>query len=308
MNGLIESFLEMTRAERGAADNTVLAYTRDLQDFEHFLTSRNRSFENAQVADLRAYLADLAQNGLAVRTQSRRLSALREFYKFLYTEKIRKDNPTEVLDSPKSGRPLPKYLSEDEVARLIDAVKKLPDYKQARMRALTEIAYDSGLRVSELVALPLSVANAKENVMTVRGKGGKDRIVPLTEIAKRAIRDWLSLRELSLPGGRTSKWLFPAQNKEGHLTRFAFYQELKQLALTAGILPSRVSPHVLRHSFASHLIAHDADLRSVQQMLGHSDISTTQIYTHILDDRLKKTVEKSHPLTDENFLSEILKK
>lgn len=308
MNGLIESFLEMTRAERGAADNTVLAYTRDLQDFEHFLTSRNRSFENAQVADFRAYLADLAQNGLAVRTQSRRLSALREFYKFLYTEKIRKDNPTEVLDSPKSGRPLPKYLSEDEVARLIDAVKKLPDYKQARMRALTEIAYDSGLRVSELVALPLSVANAKENVMTVRGKGGKDRIVPLTEIAKRAIRDWLSLRELSLPGGRTSKWLFPAQNKEGHLTRFAFYQELKQLALTAGILPSRVSPHVLRHSFASHLIAHDADLRSVQQMLGHSDISTTQIYTHILDDRLKKTVEKSHPLTDENFLSEILKK
>lgn len=308
MNGLIESFLEMTRAERGAADNTVLAYTRDLQDFEHFLTSRNRSFENAQVADLRAYLADLAQNGLAVRTQSRRLSALREFYKFLYTEKIRKDNPTEVLDSPKSGRPLPKYLSEDEVARLIDALKKLPDYKQARMRALTEIAYDSGLRVSELVALPLSVANAKENVMTVRGKGGKDRIVPLTEIAKRAIRDWLSLRELSLPGGRTSKWLFPAQNKEGHLTRFAFYQELKQLALTAGILPSRVSPHVLRHSFASHLIAHDADLRSVQQMLGHSDISTTQIYTHILDDRLKKTVEKSHPLTDENFLSEILKK
>lgn len=298
----------MTRAERGAADNTVLAYTRDLQDFEHFLTSRNRSFENAQVADFRAYLADLAQNGLAVRTQSRRLSALREFYKFLYTEKIRKDNPTEVLDSPKSGRPLPKYLSEDEVARLIDAVKKLPDYKQARMRALTEIAYDSGLRVSELVALPLSVANAKENVMTVRGKGGKDRIVPLTEIAKRAIRDWLSLRELSLPGGRTSKWLFPAQNKEGHLTRFAFYQELKQLALTAGILPSRVSPHVLRHSFASHLIAHDADLRSVQQMLGHSDISTTQIYTHILDDRLKKTVEKSHPLTDENFLSEILKK
>ena len=308
MNGLIESFLEMTRAERGAANNTVLAYTRDLQDFERFLTSRNRSFENAQVADFRAYLADLAQNGLAVRTQSRRLSALREFYKFLYTEKIRKDNPTEVLDSPKSGRPLPKYLSEAEVARLIDAVKKLPDFQQARMRALTEIAYDSGLRVSELVALPLSVANARENVMTVRGKGGKDRIVPLTDIAKRAIRDWLSMRELSLPGGRTSKWLFPAQNREGHLTRFAFYQELKQLALSAGILPSRVSPHVLRHSFASHLIAHDADLRSVQQMLGHSDISTTQIYTHILDDRLKKTVEKSHPLTDENFLSEILKK
>lgn len=308
MNGLIESFLEMVRAERGAANNTVLAYTRDLRDFESFLTARNRSFENAQIADFRAYLANLTENGLAVRTQSRRLSALREFYKFLYTEKIRQDNPTEALDSPKSGRPLPKYLSETEVARLIDAVKKLPDCQQARMRALTEIAYDSGLRVSELVALPLSVANVKENVITVRGKGGKDRIVPLTEIAKRAIGDWLSARELYLPNGRPSKWLFPAPNKEGHLTRFAFYRELKQLALTAGILPSRVSPHVLRHSFASHLIAHDADLRSVQQMLGHSDISTTQIYTHILDDRLKKTVEKSHPLTDENFLSEILKK
>ena len=308
MNGLIESFLEMVRAERGAANNTVLAYTRDLRDFESFLTVRNRSFENAQIADFRAYLASLTENGLAVRTQSRRLSALREFYKFLYTEKIRQDNPTEALDSPKSGRPLPKYLSETEVARLIDAVKKLPDCQQARMRALTEIAYDAGLRVSELVALPLSVANVKENVITVRGKGGKDRIVPLTEIAKRAIRDWLSARELYLPNGRPSKWLFPAPNKEGHLTRFAFYRELKQLALTAGILPSRVSPHVLRHSFASHLIAHDADLRSVQQMLGHSDISTTQIYTHILDDRLKKTVEKSHPLTDENFLSEILKK
>ena len=298
----------MAQAERGAAKNTVLAYTRDLQDFESFLAARRKTFENAALSDFRAYLAALTVNGSAVRTQSRRLSALREFYKFLYTEKIRKDNPTEALDSPKLGRPLPKYLSEAEVARLIDAVNKLPAYQRERMRALTEIAYDSGLRVSELVGLPVSVANLKENVMTVRGKGGKDRIVPLTDIAKRAIQDWLGMRELHLPHGRTSKWLFPAQNKEGHLSRFAFYQELKQLAAAAGILPSRVSPHVLRHSFASHLIAHDADLRSVQQMLGHSDISTTQIYTHILDDRLKKTVEKSHPLTDENFLSEILKK
>lgn len=308
MNGLILSFLEMAQAERGAAKNTVLAYTRDLRDFEDFLTARQKSFETAQPADFKAYLANLTENGFAVRTQSRRLSALREFYKFLYSEKIRKDNPTDCLDSPKLGRPLPKYLSEAEIARLIDALKQLPDYQQSRMRALTEIAYASGLRVSELVGLPLSVANASGNTVAVCGKGGKDRLVPLTDIAKRAVQDWLSMRELHLPNGRTSKWLFPAQNKEGHLSRFAFYQELKQLALAAGILPSRVSPHVLRHSFASHLVAHDADLRSVQQMLGHSDIATTQIYTHILDDRLKKTVEKSHPLTDENFLSEILKK
>lgn len=308
MNNLIAAFLEMLQAERGAAKNTTLAYTRDLRDFESFLTGRGRTFVSAELPDFRAYLANLAENGLSVRTQSRRLSALREFYKFLFTEKIRKDNPPEALDSPKLGRPLPKYLSEAEVARLIDAVKKLPAYQQSRMRALTEVAYASGLRVSELVGLPLSVANLKDNTMAVRGKGGKDRLVPLTAVAKRAIADWLSMRELHLPKGRPSKWLFPAPNKEGHLSRFAFYQELKQLALAAGILPSRVSPHVLRHSFASHLVAHDADLRSVQQMLGHSDIATTQIYTHILDDRLKKTIEKSHPLTDENFLTEILKK
>lgn len=305
---LIAAFMETITAERGAAKNTIAAYTRDLEDCGEFLDSCRRTFENAEIPDLRAYLAFLAQNGMSVKTQARRLSALREFYKYLYTEKIRADNPTDALDSPRIGRSLPKYLSEEEINRLFDAVSNIKPEKAVRMKALLEILYASGLRVSELVSLPASTANVRENFLIVRGKGSKDRMVPLTDAAKQALRDWIPEREKTLPKGRESRWLFPSRSKTGHLTREGFFEELKTLAVAAGIPAERVSPHVIRHSFASHLIAHDADLRTVQQMLGHANIATTQIYTHILDDRLKNTVEKNHPLADPEFFSQTLKK
>lgn len=308
MNNLIAAFTEMLTAERGAAMNTIQAYVRDLEDCEIFLGTRRRLFVNADIPDLRAYLAHVTAEGLSSRTQARRLSALREFYKYLYTEKIRKDNPTDALDSPRLGRSLPKYLSEAEIKALLDAVSELSPPKSAMMKALMEVLYASGMRVSELVCLPYSVASAKEYYIVIRGKGDKDRMVPLTDVAKQAIHDWLPVREIVLPKGRYSRWLFPSTGKTGHLTRAGFFNDLKELAGIAGVDPIRVSPHVIRHSFASHLVAHDADLRTVQQMLGHSDISTTQIYTHILDERLKNTVEKNHPLAELNFLSETLKK
>ncbi len=305
---LIAAFMETITAERGAAENTIAAYTRDLENCGEFLDSGRRTFENAQVSDLRAYLAFLAENGMSVKTQARRLSALREFYKYLYTEKIRTDNPTDVLDSPKTGRSLPKYLSEEEINRLFDAIPAMSPKKALRMKALLEILYASGLRVSELVSLPASTANVRENFLIVRGKGSKDRMVPLTDAAKQALHEWIPERERTLPKGRESRWLFPSRSKTGHLTREGFFEELKSLATAAGIPAERVSPHVIRHSFASHLIAHDADLRTVQQMLGHANIATTQIYTHILDDRLKNAVEKNHPLADPEFFSQTSKK
>ncbi|MCQ2914622.1 MAG: site-specific tyrosine recombinase XerD [Alphaproteobacteria bacterium] len=305
----LDSFLEMMQAEHGAVQNTIDAYRRDLENLSDFLNNKKKNFVNAQISDLRDYLELQTKNGYSIRTQSRRLSAIREFYKFLYTEKIRKDNPSDVLDSPKKGRVLPKYLSEEEVSNLIQATDKLPnDFKKIRMRALLEILYASGMRVSELLNLPVSVANLKDNSLLIRGKGSKDRLVPLTDIAKKSIKEWIPIREMHLPHGRTSKWLFPAFGKLGHLDRTVFFRELKAVAVLANIDPNKVSPHVLRHSFASHLIQHDADLRSVQVMLGHSDISTTQIYTHVLDDRLKEAVKKAHPLVNENFFEDLLKK
>ena len=308
-NELIAAFTETMTAERGSSGNTIAAYTRDLKDFGVFLDSRCLTFESAGISDLRAYMVATAQKGMAEKTQARRLSALREFYKYLYTEKIRKDNPSEALDAPRLKRALPKYLSEDEINRLFDAVSLISSKNKAvRMRALLEILYASGLRVSELVTLPANVANIKENFLIVRGKGSKDRMVPLTDAARQALRDWIPERERTLPKGRASRWLFPSTGKAGHLTRESFFLELKELAILADIPPERVSPHVIRHSFASHLVAHDADLRTVQQMLGHADIATTQIYTHILDNRLKNSVEKSHPMADPNFFRNFLKK
>ena len=272
---LIAAFMETITAERGAAENTIAAYTRDLENCGEFLDSGRRTFENAQVSDLRAYLAFLAENGMSVKTQARRLSALREFYKYLYTEKIRTDNPTDVLDSPKTGRSLPKYLSEEEINRLFDAIPAMSPKKALRMKALLEILYASGLRVSELVSLPASTVNVRENFLIVRGKGSKDRMVPLTDAAKQALHEWIPERERTLPKGRESRWLFPSRSKTGHLTREGFFEELKSLATAAGIPAERVSPHVIRHSFASHLIAHDAEFAAqhfsdfvVRQMLG----------------------------------------
>ena len=306
--GLIIAFAETMIAERGASKNTVLAYTRDLKHYGTFLDSKRRTFENASIEDMRSYLAFLLDQNMASKTQARRLSTLREFYRFLFTEKIRPDNPTDGLSSPKIAKSLPKYLSESEINALFQAITALPEKKAVRMKALLEILYASGLRVSELVSLPANIAHVKENFFIVRGKGDKDRLVPLTDIAKKALHDWLPVREETLPKGRNSRWLFPSWGKTGHLTREDFFLELKQLARLADIDEKRVSPHVIRHCFASHLIDHNADLRTVQQMLGHASISTTQIYTHILNNRLKNTVEKAHPLADPDFFNQTLKK
>lgn len=301
----IENFLEMLIAERGAAPNTIESYRRDLNDFAGFLGRRKLAPEEATTDRIRQYLKQLSGAGMAASTSARRLSALRQFYKFLHSEQVRNDDPTIPIDSPKLGRPLPKYLSEDEVERLLSATKTFEGTEALRMGALLEIIYATGLRVSELVGLPLSAVSRDYFFLIVKGKGGKERMVPLSDPAIEAIKAWIPARADYMPGQnldtavrkKAERSLFPSRGKDGHLTRARFGQLLKDLAVTAGIDPRKVSPHVLRHSFASHLLAHGADLRSLQQMLGHSDIATTQIYTHVLDERLKSLVEKSHPLS-----------
>ena len=293
MSKYIEAFLEVIVAERGASPRTVASYRRDLEDFTAFLKNKGCSLEKAKETDVSSYMEMIVKNGLAARTQARRLSALREFYRFLYSEGIRKDLPTELVDGPKIGISLPKYLSEEEVVRLIETAAE----KDIRMGTLLEVLYASGMRVSELVGLPLTAVLKESSVIEITGKGGKQRLVPLNKKAQKAINAWLMVRESFLKPGRVSKWLFPSVGLEGHLTRDGFFKKLKKIASKADIDPSRVSPHVFRHSFASHLIAHEADLRSVQQMLGHADIATTQIYTHVMEDRLKKLVSSKHPLS-----------
>lgn len=288
----IDAFLDVMVAERGASVRTIAAYGKDLTDLNGFLSARGIDLRKATRTDLEEYLHSIVKAGLSAKTQGRRLSALREFYRYLYSEDLIKKNPADYLQSPKIGQSLPKYLTEDEVKRLIDKA----DENDVRMKTMLEVLYASGMRVSELVGLTVLAVTKDNKTITITGKGNKERIVPLNEPAAVALNEWLIHRELSLKRGRVSKWLFPSSGKEGHLTRDGFFKALKKIALAADIDPERVSPHVLRHSFASHLVAHDADLRSVQKMLGHADIATTQIYTHILQDRLKKTVENSHPL------------
>ena len=288
----IESFLEMMSAERGAADNTQDAYRRDLEDFEGFMAARGGAAHLADTAALRDYMGALKRRGMAARTAARRLSALRQFHKFLFSEGVRTDDPALVLDSPRLGQPLPKCLSEDEVTALLDAAHAKTGETGARLTTLLELLYATGLRVSELVCLPYSAVARDQPVLIVRGKGGKERMIPLGEPARQALRDWCALRQ-----PKQSKWLFPGGGESGHYTRDALTKALDELAVAAGVLPSKVSPHVLRHSFASHLLAHGADLRSVQQMLGHADIATTQIYTHLLDEGLKALVSQKHPLS-----------
>lgn len=291
-NKYIDSFLEVMIAERGASKLTIAAYGRDLADLNAFLSVRTTDIRKAKRSDLEEYLHTMVKNALSAKTQSRRLSAIREFYRYLFSEDLIKKNPADYLESPKLGKSLPKYLTENEINALIMTAEK----KDMRMKTLLEILYASGLRVSELVSLTVLAVTKDNKTITVVGKGNKERIVPLNEPAAVALNSWLNEREFSLKKGRVSKWLFPSRGKEGHLTRDGFFKALKNIAIEAGIDIHKVSPHVFRHSFASHLIAHDADLRSVQKMLGHADIATTEIYTHILEDRLKKTVEKSHPL------------
>jgi len=291
----VDAFLEMMAAERGAARLTIAAYQNDLDDFAAFTAQRGGAPERASVEDLRSYLARLARAGLSSRTSARRLSVLRQFHKFLLLEGVRPDDPTIQLDAPRLGRPLPKILGAAEVAALIAAAERRAGPEGLRLRCLLELLYATGLRVSELVTLP--TARLREaRFLLVRGKGGKERLVPLSDPARAALADYLEARGDFLAEGATSPFLFPSRGAEGHLTRRRCGQLLKELAVAAGIDPARVSPHVLRHAFASHLLDGGADLRSLQQMLGHADIATTQIYTHVQGERLRTLVETHHPL------------
>jgi integrase/recombinase XerD len=300
-------FLDMLAAERGAGRNTLEAYTRDLDDLAHHLADTGTTVAAATTADLRAYLATLARRGFMASSVARRLSAVRQLFRFLYAEGHRRDDPAAVIEGPKRGRPLPKVLSIGEVDRLLasahgaaaDAARSEAErLRGLRLACLLEVLYATGLRVSELIALPASAARRDERMLVVRGKGGKERLVPLNDAAKRAMRAYLDrLAEMDRDTG--SKWLFPSFGESGHLTRQHAARELKALAAAAGISAERISPHVLRHAFASHLLQNGADLRIVQTLLGHADISTTQIYTHVLDERLKSMVRDLHPLGED---------
>jgi integrase/recombinase XerD len=296
-------FLDMLMAERGAAAHTIDAYTRDISDFLAFLAAKKSSAAKASADDVRAYLESLAGKGLAPTSRARKLSAIRQFFRFLLGEGLRADDPTSAIDSPKLGRPLPKILSLSEVETLIETAKLAcdtsaegaPRRRALRLYALLETLYASGLRVSELIALPRNVLAADDRVLTITGKGGRERLVPLNEAARGALAAHLVALEDD-EGLAASSWLFPTGDGRQHITRQRLGQELKGLALAANLDPARVSPHVLRHAFASHLLERGADLRTVQQLLGHADISTTQIYTHVIEERLRRLVEQHHPL------------
>jgi len=283
----VEAFLEMLAAERGAARNTLEAYTADLGDAAGFAAKRGVALAAQDAPTLRAYLGGLHDAGLSARTAARRLSALRQFHKFLVREGFRADDPTDLLESPRLPQSLPKYLSEAEVDGLLAAAELRPEAQADRMRAALEILYATGLRVSELLALPRTALAGDAALLLVRGKGGRERVVPLSDAAREAVQPLLAAK---------GRWLFPGRDPRRALTRQGFALGLKLVALDAGLNPARVSPHVLRHSFASHMLARGADLRSLQLLLGHADISTTQIYTHVLAERLQKLVEAHHPL------------
>jgi integrase/recombinase XerD len=308
---LIDLFLDMLAAEQGAGGNTLDAYRRDLSDFSAFLMQSGSSFVIAETQVLRDYLADLDRRGFKPSSAARKLSAMRHLFRFLLNERIRNDDPAAILSGPKRGRSLPKVLSIADVDRLLARAKVLADAPEAsalqRLRALRqycllEVLYATGLRVSELVTLPLSAARRDARMIVVRGKGNKERLVPLNEASRQAMADYLAAVEMQkqekAKNAAAGKWLFPSFGESGHLTRQHFARELKELAAAAGLAPRLVSPHVLRHAFASHLLHNGADLRIVQTLLGHTDISTTQIYTHVVEERLKSLVRDLHPLAD----------
>ena len=295
----IAYFLDMMAAERGASLNTIDSYRRDLEDAQIFL--KKTALTEASTKDLRDYLYNLHKRHMAPRTVARRLSSLRQFYGFLVLEKSRNDDPTTTLDAPKNTKPLPKILSEEDVLKLIDAAQQWTGPEGRRMEAMLEILYASGVRVSELISLPIRAFAREKSFIIVKGKGSKERMVPLNRSALTAVQKYSEVRNAFLGKSVKDKippspWLFPSSGAQGHMTRQRFGQLLKELCVKAGLEPSKVSPHVLRHAFATHLLNHGADLLSVQKMLGHADISTTQIYTHVADGRKKALVEKNHPL------------
>ncbi len=298
----ISAFLEAQAAERDAARNTLLAYGRDLSDFAGWIERRGGALAAAGQEEIEAYLAACDAEGLAKSTRARRLSAIRQFYRFAYEEGWRGDNPAIRLTGPGKSKHLPKTLSEAEVGALLDAARtrgRAAD--RIRNTCLFELLYATGMRVTELVSLPVSAARGDPRMILVRGKGGKERMVPLSPPARTALAAWLGKRDAAeeiacAEGARPSPHLFPSRGKAGHMTRVRFHGLVKELAGAAGIDPGKVSPHTIRHAFATHLLAHGADLRSIQTLLGHADVSTTEIYTHVLDARLRALVEEHHPL------------
>lgn len=301
---LIDSFLEAMQAERGASVHTVEAYRRDLEALQGYLVAKKQSFLSAQSCHLQEWVAAMGNSSMAASTIARKSSAARQLYQFLLSENEREDNPTLGLELPRQKRSLPKYLTEDEVERLFDEAAKDNSPSGVRMQAMLEILYATGMRVSELVALKMAALQLKEskklsfdnNILIIKGKGGKERVVPLTSVCINLINKYLKIRHCFL-NSKNEKFLFCASSKEGHLTRQRFGQLLKELGVKAGINPAAISPHVMRHCFATHLLNHGADLRVVQELLGHSDISTTQIYTHVLSERMRKLVTDHHPLS-----------
>lgn len=304
----IDAFLDMLVAERGASANTLGAYRLDLDDLALFLAGRGVGVDAAASEDLRAWLADLTGRGFASTSIARKLSAARQFHRFLQSERVRTDDPTLVLEGPRRARGLPKVLSIDEMERMLATARALAADPEAgsrrrlaaaRLVALVEVAYASGLRVSELVSLPASATRGDKRMLVVRGKGGKERLVPLSEPARAALVAFVEVARGAGLEPDDSPWAFPTNAASGHLTRQQFGRDLKDLAIAAGLPPSRVSPHVLRHAFASHLLSGGADLRVVQVLLGHADVATTEIYTHVMDERLTSLVRDAHPLMDD---------
>jgi len=299
----VEAFLEMMAVERDASPHTLSAYARDLADAEASLGKGG--LITADETAIETWFASLSVRGLSAATAARRRSAVRQFYRFALGEGWRQDDPSRRLDAPKQGRPLPKTLSREEVERLLAAAGKDDSAGAVRMLALVELAYASGLRVSELLALKVEAVRRDPAWLIVRGKGGKERLAPLNTAAREAVKVWLEIRDAKSANGRPKKgpdspWLFPSTAAEGHLTPRRFAQQLDQAAIDAGIDPARVSPHVLRHAFATHLLEGGADLRVVQTLLGHADIATTQIYTHVAVDRLMEVVKRRHPLAKDD--------
>jgi integrase/recombinase XerD len=296
-------FLEAIQAERGAAPNTLASYGRDLRDFAEFLSASGRSHVTADRADIEAYLLDQADRGMAETTRARRLSAIRQFYRFAFLEGWRTDDPAAHVKGPKHRRTLPVSLSENDVDRLLEAAAQTGTSAADKVRntCLMQLLYATGLRVSELVSLPVSAVRGDPRMILVRGKGGRERMVPLSEPSRAALQAWLALRDAARSRDATtsrppSAFLFPARGRKGHMTRERFFLLVKELAMTAGLDPSKISPHTLRHAFATHLLAHGADLRVIQTLLGHASIATTEIYTHVLDAKLRDLVFEKHPL------------
>jgi len=301
--GWLERYLEAIQAERDAARNTLLSYHRDLTDLAAFLAVRGRDFADASRADIEAYLVDQTDRGMAQATRARRLSAIRQLYRFAFLEGWRTDDPAALIKGPKRERTLPGSLSEAEVDRLLAAAETLGQTPADRLRdtCLMQVLYATGLRVSELVSLPLTAVRGDPRMILIRGKGGRERMVPLSPPARTAIAAWLAqldAGETGRPGRQRSPYLFPARGKRGHMTRERFFLLVKELARAAGLDAGKVSPHTLRHAFATHLLAHGADLRVIQTLLGHASIATTEIYTHVLDSRLKELVLEKHPLAE----------